>query len=196
MSPRPSFPVMSPLARGADRDRLRAVRRIARAAAGFELQLLGRVPRSVVVVRSGNCTVVTIHTGLSGIERHLVATPPGERRVVAWHRSLAEASLEALRDHLLDAAGIWVRSVATHVDVATASLLKTCTTASGVDVVVLGGHVPGFGVAVDEHMHVQDADGLGSVRYEHEPEGFQTMKKVPHVGADAEEPRERGDRSA
>jgi len=183
-------------ARRTNRDRQCEARRIARAAGGFELQLLGRVPRSVVVVSSDGCTVVTIHTGLSGIERRLVVTPDGQRRVLAWHRSLVRASFEALRDHLHTACGVWMRSVATHVDTDTASLLKTCTTAAGVDLVVLGGHVPGFGVAVDEHVHVDDTNGVGSVRGELHPEGFQTMKKVAHVGADEKESRERGDRSA
>jgi uncharacterized protein YbcI len=192
----PSIHVARPFAERGPRERVRAARRIARAAGGFELQLLGRVPRSVAVVSDGCCTVVTIHTGLSGIERRLVAAPEGRRRVLAWHRSLAAASFEALRDHLHESAGIWVRSVATHVDADTGSLLKTCTTACGVDLVVLGGHVPGFGVAVDEHLHVEDADGQGSVRRELHPEGLQTMKKVTHAGADEEESRERGDRSA
>jgi uncharacterized protein YbcI len=192
----PPFELVAPPVRRSERDRLCTVRRIARAAGAFELQLLGRVPRSVTVVSGGGCTVVTIHTGLSGIERRLAASTGGQRRVLAWHRSLAEASFEAFREHLLDTAGLRVRSVATHVDAATGSLLKTCTTAAGVDLVVLGGHVPGFGVAVDEHLHVDDADGHGSVRPELHPEGFQTMKKVPHVGPDAEESRERGDRSA
>ncbi len=192
----PSMHLVRVPARRTSRDRQSEARRIARAAGGFELQLLGRVPRSVVVVSSDGCTVVTIHTGLSGIERRLSATAEGQNRVLAWHRSLVLASFEALRDHLHAAAGLWVRAVATHVDAATGSLLKTCTTAAGVDLVVLGGHVPGFGVAVDDHWHVDDADGTGSVRRELHPEGLQTMKKVPHVGADEEESRERGDRSA
>ena len=53
--------VHSPMRR-TNRDRQCEARRIARAAGGFELQLLGRVPRSVAVVSDGCCTVVTIHT--------------------------------------------------------------------------------------------------------------------------------------
>jgi len=192
----PSIHVACPSADRSPLERVHAARRIGRAAGAFEFQLLGRVPRSVAVVSDGGCTVVTIHTGLSGVERRLVAVPEGRRRVLAWHRSLAAASFEALRDHLHDSAGIWVRSVATHVDADTGSLLKTCTTACGVDLVVLGGHVSGFGVTVDEHLHVDDADGQGFVRRELHPEGFQTRKKVTHVGADTEESRERGDWSA
>jgi len=150
----------------------------------------------VVVVVGGDCTVVTMHTGLSAIERGLVTTAAGQRRVLAWHRALAEASFEAFRDHLLAAGGILVRCVATHVDVPSASLLKTCTTSAGVDVVVLGDNVPGFGLAVDEHVFIDNADGPGSVRCGLHPEGLQTMKKVTHVGADEEESRERGDWSA
>jgi uncharacterized protein YbcI len=192
----PSIQVARPPARRTNRDRVCEARRIARAAGGFELQLLGRVPRSVAVVSGGGCTVVTIHTELSAIERRLVATLDGQRRVLAWHRSLMVASFEALRDHLHAACGIWMRSVATHVDADTGSLLKTCTTAVGVDLVVLGGHVPGFGVAVDEHLHVDDADGTGSVCRDFFPEGFQTMKKVSHVGANEKESGECGNRSA
>ena len=173
----PSIHVACPIGHRVPRDRVRAARRIARAAGGFELQLLGRVPRSVAVVSDGDCTVVTIHTGLSRSERRLVAAPEGRRRVLAWHRSLAAASFEAFRDHLHEAAGIWVRSVATHVDADMGSLLKTCTTACGVDLVVLGGHVLGFGVAVDEHEHVEDADGIGSVRRDLHPEWIPNHEK-------------------
>ena len=83
-----------------------------------------------------------------------------------------------------------------HVDAPSASLLKTCTTAAGVDVVVLGDTVPGFGLAIDEHVFIDNADGPGSVPRGSHPEGFQTMKKVSHVGANEEESRERGDWSA
>jgi len=178
------------------RDRACQARRLARAAGGFELRLLGRAPRSVVVVAGGGCTVLTMHIGLSAIERGLVATAAGQRRVLAWHRALAEASFEAFREHLRVTTGVDVHCVATHVDVPSASLLKTCTTAAGVDVVVLGPTVPGFGLAIDEHVFIDNADGPGSVRRGFHPEGLQTMKKVTHVGADEKESRERGDRSA
>ena len=181
---------------GTDRDRVHRARRIARAAGGFELNLLGRLPRSVAVVDSLGLTVVTIHTGLSEMERRLSCTLDGERRVLAWHRSLVAASFEALREHLHEAAGLWMTAVATHVDSATGSILKTCTNAATIDLVVLGGNVPGFGVAVDEHVHVDDADGYGSVRRNYFPEGIQAMKKVSYAGFDEEESRERGDRSA
>ena len=178
------------------RDRIQLARRIAQAAGAFELRLLGRLPRTVAVVGGGDMTVVTIHSGLSVIERRLATTVGGRQRVLAWHRSLVAASLDAFRDHLLSATGVRLHAVATHVDVATSSLLKTCATAATIDVVVLGGHAAVFGVAVDEHLHVDDADGPGSVRRVTHPEGLQTMKKVTHVGADAEESGERGDRSA
>lgn len=166
-------------------------RRIARAASGFELRLLGRLPRSVAVVVGDDLTVVTIHMGLSTIERHLATSADGRRRVLAWHRSLVASSFVDLRDHLEDAAGIRLQAVATHVDAVTGSLLKTCTTAPTIDVVVPGGHLPGLGVAVDEHLHVIenviDADGEGSVRPGSDPNGVSTIEKVPHAGADAEE---------
>jgi hypothetical protein len=154
------------------RDRAFLARRLARAAGGFELRLLGRAPRSIAVVAGGGCTVVTMHIGL------------------------AEASFEEFRDHLLATTGVDVRCVATHVDAPSASLLKTCTTAAGVDVVVLGDTVPGFGLAIDEHVFIDNADGPGPVPRGFHPEGFQTMKKVSHVGANEEESRERGDWSA
>jgi uncharacterized protein YbcI len=178
------------------RDRAFLARRLARAAGGFELRLLGRAPRSIAVVAGGGCTVVTMHIGLSAIERGLVATAAGQRRVLAWHRALAEASFEEFRDHLLATTGVDVRCMATHVDAPSASLLKTCTTAAGVDVVVLGDTVPGFGLAIDEHVFIDNADGPGPVPRGFHPEGFQTMKKVSHVGANEEESRERGDWSA
>jgi len=178
------------------RERMCLARRIARAAGAFELRVLGRLPRMVAVVGDGALTVVTIHTGLSAMERRLTATAGGRRRVLAWHRSLMAASFDAFQEHLLEESGIRVRAVATHVDIATASLLKTCTTTAAIDLVVLGGHEAGLGVAVDEHLHVNDADGQGSVRCGTHPEEFQTMKKVSHVGPDEEESRERGDRSA
>lgn len=166
-------------------------RRIARAASGFELRLLGRLPRSVAVVGGDDLTVVTIHMGLSTIERRLAMSADGRRRVLAWHRSLVATSFADLRDHLEEAGGIRLQAVATHVDAVTGSLLKTCTTAPTIDVVVPGGHLAGLGVAVDEHLHVIehviDADGEGSVRPGSDSKGVSTIEKVPHAGADAEE---------
>jgi hypothetical protein len=45
-------------------------------------------------------------------------------------------------------------------------------------------------------LHVDDADGNGSVCCDFHPEGFQTMKKVSHVGTNEEESGECGNRSA
>jgi uncharacterized protein YbcI len=162
-------------------------RRIARAASVFELRLLGRLPRSVAVVGGGSLTVVTIHMGLSGIERRLSDSAEGRRRVLAWHRSLVATSFADLRDHLHAAGGIELQAVATHVDGGTGSLLKICTTAATIDVVVPGGHVAGLGLAVDEHLHVIDADDEESVRPGSHPNGVSTIEEVPHAGADAEE---------
>jgi hypothetical protein len=192
----PSPNIASRFDQAVDGDRVRRARRIARAAGGFELKLLGRLPRSVAVVDGAGLTVVTIHTGLSEIERRLSSTGDGERRVLRWHRSLVAASFDALREHLHEATGLMMTAVATHVDVATGSLLKTCTTAAAIDLVVLGGNATGFGVAVDEHLHVDDADGNGSVRRNYSPEGIHVMKKVPYAGIDEKASRERGDRSA
>jgi len=177
-------------------DRLCLARRIATAIGGFEHRFLGRIPRSVTVIGSGGLTIVTVQTGLSEMERHVAATVAGRRRVLAWHRSLVAGSFDALRDHLHAAAGVWMQAAATQVDFTTGQVIKTCSTAAAIDVVVLGGGIPGLGVAADDHVHADRTDGLGPVRYESHPEGPQTMKKVPHVGVDQEESRERGDRSA
>jgi len=150
----------------------------------------------VTVVGVNGLTMVTIQTGLSEIETRLAATDAGRRRLLAWHRSLVAVSFDALREHLHAAVGIWVQSVATQIDFTAETLIKTSSTAAAIDVVVLGGCIPGLGAAVDEHVHADNADGCGPVRYRPHPEGPQTMKKVPHVGVDEKESRERGDRSA
>jgi uncharacterized protein YbcI len=187
LQPAPSIDVFLPRGGRVAAEASCRARRIARAASGFELRLLGRMPRSVAVVGGSGLTVVTIHMELSGIERRLVASAEGRRRVLAWHRSLVAASFAELRDHLHEASGLRVQAVATHVDAGTGSLLKICTTAATIDVVVPGGHLAGLGVAVDEHLQAVDADGEDAVRPGSLLNGVSNLEKVPHAGADAEE---------
>jgi len=193
---------MSPLSaavrapRQAGHDALRRARQIAWAVGDFEARLLGRLPRSIAISSGASSVVITIHTALSGMERQLVMSASGYDRVVAWHRSLVESSFEALRDHVRAHSGVVVGAVATHIDTATGSLFKTCTTEAAIDLIVLGGHPAAFGVAVDDHFHVDGADGHGSVRRGYYPKGLTAMKKVTYVGTDQEESRKCGDRSA
>jgi hypothetical protein len=171
-----------------ERSRAAAARSLAYAVGMFELAVLGRAPTSVTIVAGGGRTTLMCTTPLTPMEHSLGATTAGHERVCHWHQSLALASFEAFREHIRDAAGITLHSLAISVDVACGVLTKTFATAGSTDLLQLDGQATGFGISVVDHWHVNDGDGSGSVRRQLFPEGLHNLKKVRDAGIDAEEP--------
>jgi uncharacterized protein YbcI len=190
---------------------------VAQAAGSFEHLLLGRTPRSVMVVSDGDWMVVCLHESFSPVERRLAAEAAGSARVEDFHQYLFDQSLESLRNHVRCHTGVELRGAMAHVDTVTGSVLKTLTTGPRVELFLLGQPLPALGVPVNDHLqsdpahaplraplythalassYSDGAGGNGAVREGSCLEGSITMKKVPHVGADEEEPRKRRDRSA
>jgi len=196
-------------------------RQVARAAGTFEHGLLGRAPTSVTVVGTTAWMVVHLHERFSPLERQVAAGgEPGARRVREFHHRLFERTAEALCEHVRLSTGVPLAAVLAHVDTVTGSVLKTLATTTEIDLFLLGAGVPALGVPVDDHRrasrpaaspasrgatnHARRTKNLDPVGLPaSEPaaadfslEGTTTMRKVNHVGADEEEPRERRDRSA
>jgi uncharacterized protein YbcI len=171
-------------------ERARAIRArgLAHAAGTFELAVLGRTPSFVAVVNGGTLTMITLQFPLTPMERQIGATASGQQRIKSWHQSLASATFEAFREHLRAVSGFHLRSLATTIDLAGGSLLKTYTTGGSIDLIHLDGQVPGFGISVVDHWHVNDGDGIGSVCRELFPKGIDNRKRVPDAGFDQEEP--------
>jgi uncharacterized protein YbcI len=195
----------------------RLARQVAQAAGSFEHLLLGRAPRSVMVVSHNGWMVVCLHESFSAVERRLAAKAAGLARVEDFHQYLFDQSLDSLRNHVRCHTGVELRGAMAHVDAGTGSVLKTLTTGPRVELFLLGQPLPALGVPVNDHLqsdpahgqmyatlqaHVHvppysdGAGGNGAVREGICLEGSTTMKKVPHVGADEEESRKRRDRSA
>lgn len=184
-------------------------RQVAQAAGSFEQLLLGRAPRSVMVVSHGRWMVVCLHEAFSPVERGIAAAAAGSARVEDFHQYLFDQSLDSLRNHVRCHTGVELRGAMAHVDAGTGSVLKTLTTGPRVELFLLGQPLPALGVPVDDHLQSDPTHGLvhvspysdgaggnGAVREGSCLEGPVTMKKVPHVGADEEESRKRRDRSA
>lgn len=187
----------------------RLARQVAQAAGSFEHLLLGRTPRSVMVVSDGEWMVVCVHESFSPVERRLAAEAAGSARVEDFHQYLFDQSLDSLRNHVRCHTGVELRGAMAHVDAGTGSVLKTLTTGPRVELFLLGQPLPALGVPVNDHLqsdpthaplyaspYSDGAGGNGAVREGSCLEGSITMKKVPHVGADEEESRKRRDRSA
>lgn len=197
-------------------------RQVARAAGAFEHGLLGRAPTSVTVVGSAAWMVVHLHERFSDLERQVAASgEPGARRVREFHHGLFDRTAEALCEHVRLATGVALAAALAHVDTGTGSVLKTLATTRDIDLFLLGAGVPALGVPVDDHRRAsrpavipassratnqgpgrtKNLDPVGRPASEpsaaeFSPEGTVTMRKVNHVGADEEEPRERRDRPA
>jgi len=139
-------------------------RRVARAIGAFEHVLLGRAPRSVTVVASGGRVVVSLHGTFSPLERQLAADPRGFRRVEDFHHDVFESSHEALLHHVRRSTGIGLDAGLVHVDPATGSVLKTFTTESSVELLLLGQGLPALGVPVNAHRQANGAAGTGADR--------------------------------
>lgn len=139
-------------------------RRVARAIGGFEHTLLGRVPRSVTVVATPDRLVVTLHEAFSPLERRLASDAGGGCRVDDFHHDIFESSREALLHHVQRTTGVELDAGLVHVDAATGSILKTFTTESSVELVLLGQALPALGVPVNAHLHANGAAGIGAGR--------------------------------
>ncbi|MEI6240025.1 MAG: Na-translocating system protein MpsC family protein [Planctomycetia bacterium] len=139
-------------------------RRVARAIGGFEHTLLGRVPRSVTVVATPDRLVVTLHEAFSPLERRLAADSGGCCRIDDFHHDVFESSRDSLMHHVRRSTGVELDAGLVHVDAATGSILKTFTTESSVELVLLGQALPALGVPVNAHLHANGAAGIGAGR--------------------------------
>jgi uncharacterized protein YbcI len=155
----------------------RLARQVAHATGTFEHLLLGRAPTSVTVVAHDGWMVVSLHESFSTFERRLAADEPGSARVRDFHHYLFDRSLDSLVGHVRRSTGVTLQGAIAHVDTATGSVLKTFTTASAVDLFLLGRGLPALGVPVNDHRHantrqrVEMADGTGAARPERKPPG-------------------------
>jgi len=139
-------------------------RRVARAIGAFEHVLLGRAPHSVMVVASGDRVVVSLHGSFSPLERQLATDSGGFRRVEDFHHDVFESSHEALVHHVRRSTGVGLDAGLVHVDAATCSVIKTFTTESSVELLLLGQGLPALGVPVNAHLHANGAAGTGADR--------------------------------
>jgi uncharacterized protein YbcI len=148
----------------------RLARQVAHAAGTFEHLLLGRSPTSVTVVAADGLMVVSLHESFSTFERRLAADEQGADRVRDFHQYLFDRSLDSLVGHVRRSTGVALHGAIAHVDTATGSVLKTFTTASAVDLFLLGRGLPALGVPVNDHRHatsqprVAMAGGNGAAR--------------------------------
>ena len=143
----------------------RASRCVAQAAGAFEHLLFGRTPISVTVAIKDESMVVTMLESFSPLERRLSRDDAGRRRVDEFHRALFDSTLDALRDHVRQTAGVDLRGAVVHVDAETGSITKTLSTDADIDLYLLGRGLPALGVPVDVHVHASGADGKGPVRH-------------------------------
>jgi len=141
----------------------RFARQVARATGTFEHLLTGRVPKSVMVVSNGDWLVVCLHEAFSPLERRLATEEEGLGRVKDYHHYLFDQSLDSLRTHVKDRTGVEFCGALAHVEASTGSVLKTFTTDPAVELFLLGQGLPTLGVPVNDHLHVNGADGNGSV---------------------------------
>ena len=148
----------------------RLARQVAHAAGTFEHLLLGRAPTSVTVVAHDGWMVVNLHESFSTVERRLAADEQGSDRVRDFHQYLFDRSLDSLVGHVRRSTGVTLLGAIAHVDTATGSVLKTFTTASAVDLFLLGRGLPALGVPVNDHRHAtapqraEMAGGNGAAR--------------------------------
>ena len=143
----------------------RLTRQVAQATGGFEHRLLGRAPTSVTVVAAEDWMVVNVSEPLSPIERRLARDEAGRSRLRQHHRSLFEATFDALCDHVRQVTGVRLTGGLVHVDAAVGSVTKTFTTQANIELFLLGEGLPGLGVPVNVHVHAYGSDGNGPVRH-------------------------------
>jgi uncharacterized protein YbcI len=117
-------------------------RQIAKAAADFEYQSTGHVPKSVTVVLSDETLVITLRGALSPAERALAMSPEGAAQVQEFHRQLFSNASELLRQEIKRITGVEVREATAEAEATTGTVVKVFTSGTVVQVFLLARAVP------------------------------------------------------
>lgn len=117
-------------------------REIAQAAAVFERQRTGNMPKSVSVVLSDTTLVITLHGALSEAEKVLAKSPQGAAQVQDFHRKLFVNASESLRQEIKRITGVEVREATAEVEPTTGTVVGVFTTGTTVQVFLLAHSVP------------------------------------------------------
>ncbi|GIK15723.1 MAG: hypothetical protein BroJett003_06870 [Planctomycetota bacterium] len=111
--------------------------RIARAAAIFEHQRTGVVPKLVTVVQGDGTLVVTLHGALSPAEQALAESPGGATKVREFHRELFASASEAMRQEIHRITGVKVREATAEIEPETGAMVAVFTTGTIVQVYLM-----------------------------------------------------------
>lgn len=111
--------------------------RIARAAAIFEHQRTGVVPKLVTVVQGDGTLVVTLHGALSPAEQTLSETPDGAAKVREFHRELFASASETMRQEIHRITGVEVREATAEIEPDTGTVVAVFTTGTIVQVYLM-----------------------------------------------------------
>lgn len=117
-------------------------REIAQAAAVFEQQRTGNLPKSVSVVLSDATLVITLHGALSKAEKALAKSAEGAAQVQDFHRKLFASASESLRREIKRITGVEVRAATAEVEPTTGTVVGVFTTGTTVQVFLLADSVP------------------------------------------------------
>ncbi len=115
---------------------------IAEAAAVFEQERTGLVPKSVTVVQGDGTLVITLHGALSPVEKALAQSPAGAAQVQEFHRQLFANASDALRQEIKRITGMEVREATAEVETTTGTVVAVFTTGTVVHVYLLAHGVP------------------------------------------------------
>jgi uncharacterized protein YbcI len=121
---------------------LTMAQQIAQAAAVFEQQRTGLVPKSVTVVQSDGTLVITLQAALSPAEKALAQTPAGATQVQDFHRQLFANASDALRLEIKRITGVEVREATAEVESTTGTVVAVFTSGTVVQVYLLAHDIP------------------------------------------------------
>ena len=115
---------------------------IALAAAAFQHQSTGHVPKSVSVVLGGDTLVVTLHGALSPAEQAMAQSVEGAAKVQEFHRQLFLNAAETLREEIKRITGMDVRKAIAEAEPRSGAVVQVFTSGTMVQVFLLSGSVP------------------------------------------------------
>ena len=124
-----------------DKSNSTVAKQVALLAIAFAEQNMGRAPKSVTAVMSGETLVVTLHGALSPAERALAKSPAGAAQVQELHRELFTNALDSLRREIKRITGVDVREATVEVDTTTGTVVEAFTSGTVVQVFLLAGSV-------------------------------------------------------
>lgn len=116
-------------------------RQVADAAAVYQFNSTGHLPKTVTVVFSKDTLVITLHDALTPAEQAMSSTPEGAARVQEYHQQLFASSSDVLKKQIKQITGVEVREATAQVEPRSGSIVHAFTSGTMIQVFLMASNL-------------------------------------------------------